>query len=304
MTLQQLRYAVEIARCGSISSTARQLYVSQPSLSAAIKDLESELGICIFERTSRGIRLSPDGTAFIRQASALLEQADDIKASFSGVSADTRTSFCVSAQHYSFVADAFAQIVRRLGEQKYSLTLREGRTLEIIEDVCDRRSEAGILFLSQSNRRPLIKLFASRGLDFVPIRQVLPHVFIRPDHPLASRNTLSPADLRDFPYICYEQGETSSVFFSEELMVEQHSPRIIYVSDRATMENIISETDAYTIGTGYIIPSFTGSGMTSLPLSTSDRMEIGVLSLRENVLSHIAADFVKALTDSMRKWSK
>lgn len=303
MTLQQLRYAVAIAGCGSISRTARQLYVSQPSLSAAIKDLETELGITIFERTSRGIRLSADGAEFIRYAVALLEQADDLKARFCASPA-AGLSFCVSAQHYSFVADAFVETLRRHGGGKYSFTLREGRTLEIIEDVCERKSEAGVLFLSDSNRRPLTKLFASRGLDFAAIRQVEPHVFIRPGHPLSGCLSVSPHDLQDFPYICYEQGETSAVFFSEELMVEQHSPRVISVSDRATMENIIAKTDAYTIGTGYIIPTFTGSGMSSIPLNTDERMEIGVLTLKDTSLSPIAADFVNVLTESMNRWSK
>lgn len=304
MTLQQLRYAVAIARCGSISRTARQLGVSQPSLSAAVKELETELGIGIFERTSRGIRLSGDGADFIRHAVALLEQADDLKTRFSASPADEGLSFCVSAQHYSFVADAFVEVLRRYGDRKYSLTLREGRTTEIIEDVCERKSEVGVLFLSTSNRRPLTKLFASRGLDFAFIRRVEPHAFIRPGHPLSDRKTLSPRDLQDYPYICYEQGETSSVFFSEELMVEQHSSRVIYVSDRATMENVIAETDAYTIGTGYIIPTFTGSGMSSIPLDTGDHMDIGVITLRDSALSAVAADFIQGLTDSMHRWSR
>lgn len=304
MTLQQLRYAVEIAKCGSMSRTARQLYVSQPSLSAAIKELETELGISIFERTSRGIRLSADGADFIRYAVALLEQADDLKMRFSAQPPEAGRCFSISAQHYSFVADAFVEIMRRMQERKYSLTLREGRTLEVIEDVCERRSEAGVLFLSTSNRRPLTKLFASRGLDFSAVKQVRPHVFIRPEHPLSGHTHLSPLDLQDFPYICYEQGEASSVFFSEELMIEQHSPRVIYVSDRATMENVISQTDAYTIGTGYIIPTFTGAGMSSIPLDTDEQMEIGIIALRESQLSSLACEFVQVLTDSLVRWSR
>lgn len=304
MTLQQLRYAVEIAKCGSMSRTARQLYVSQPSLSAAIKELETELGISIFERTSRGIRLSGDGADFIRYAVALLEQADDLKMRFTAQPPDAGQCFCVSAQHYSFVADAFVEIMRRLQDHKYSLTLREGRTLEVIEDVCERKSEVGVLFLSSSNRRPLTKMFASRGLDFSAIKQVKPHVFIRPGHPLSQCKQISPRDLQDFPYICYEQGEASSVFFSEELMIEQHSPRVIYVSDRATMENVIAQTDAYTIGTGYIIPTFTGAGMSSIPLATDEQMEIGVITLRESSLSALVSEFVQVLTDSLIRWGK
>lgn len=304
MTLQQLRYAVAIAKCGSMSRTARQLYVSQPSLSAAIKELETELGITIFERTGRGIRLSSDGADFIRGAVSLLEQADDLKARFGAYSPEAARSFSVSAQHYSFVADAFVEIMRRMPESRYNLTLREGRTLEIIEDVCERKSEIGVLFLSTSNRRPLTRLFASRGLDFSAVKQVEPHVFIRPGHPLSGRDRLSPRDLQDYPYICYEQGEVSPVFFSEELMVEQHSPQVIYVSDRATMENVIAQTDTYTIGTGYIIPTFTGVGMSSIPLDTDEQMEIGIITLREAGLSSLARDFVKVLTDSLYRWSK
>ena len=94
------------------------------------------------------------------------------------------------------------------------------------------------------------------------------------------------------------------MFLSVEVLVEQHSPRVIYVSDRATMENVIAQTDTYTIGTGYIIPTFTGVGMSSIPLDTDEQMEIGIITLREAGLSPLARDFVKVLTDSLYRWSK
>ena len=304
MTLNQMTYFKTLAETGHMGQAAEKLFLSQPSLSAAIKELETELDITIFERTGRGIRLSADGAAFIRGAVALLEQADDLKARFSAQPPEAPRSFSLSAQHYSFVADAFVEIMRGMSENRYSLTLREGRTLEIIDDVCERKSELGVLFLSASNRRPLTRLFASRGLDFRAIKQVEPHVFIRPEHPLSGHQRLSPRHLQDYPYICYEQGEVSPVFFSEELMVERCRPRVVHVSDRATMENVIAQTDAYTIGTGYIIPTFTGVGMSSIPLDTDEQMEIGILTLREAGLSPLASDFVKVLTDSLYRWSK
>lgn len=304
MTLQQLRYIAEIARCGSISRAAASLFVTQPSLSAAVSALENELGFLLFERTSRGIRLSADGADFLPHAIALLDQSDDLLRRFEQGEASRGLSFSVSSQHYSFVAEAFTEVIIRADTRAYRLALREDTTHAILEDVNRRKSELGVLFLSDSTERTLVKLITSRGLEFISIKKIRPHAFVRSGHPLAGRGDVTLNALAPYPFICYEQGETVSTVFSEELLVRNAGNRVISVKDRATMENIITKTDAYNIGTGCIIPSVTGSDLCALPLCTQEEMNIGYIKVSGTPLSPLAVDFVDALSRSVHRWSR
>lgn len=305
MTLQQLRYVAEIARCGSISRAAASLFVTQPSLSAAVSALENELGFFIFERSNRGIRLSPDGADFLPHAIALLDQSHDLLHRFEQGDAARGLSFSVSSQHYSFVADAFLAVMQYAAAAKrYRLSLREDTTHAIIEDVNRRKSELGVLFLSDTTERTLIKLIISHGLEFVSLKKIRPHIFVRFGHPLSGQTDVTLADLAPYPFVCYEQGETVSTAFSEELLVRSAGDRIVSVKDRATMENIITKTDAYNIGTGYIIPSVTGSGLCSIPLCTQEQMNVGYIKVAGTPLSAPAAQFISALSDSVDRWSR
>ncbi len=301
MTLQQLRYVVEIAREGSMSRAARNLLISQPSLSSSVAALEKDLSIDIFERTSRGVKLSPDGEQFIRYAAALLEQADNLVAHFTS-SGQIKTVFSVSSQHYAFVSDAFCELVAENKDPHMSFSLREGQTLGIVEDVYSHRSEIGVLYTTVGTERYMNKLFESRGLEFTHVRDVAPHVFVRPDHPLLSKSSVSVEDLSSYPFVFYEQGE-GSASLAEELWVL--NPKTSYsVQDRATMENLIGKTDAYTIGTGYIIPGITGVTMASLPLRDGETMQIGIVHKKGARLSAYADSFIGKMRASLRKWAK
>jgi len=301
MTLQQLRYVTEIARCGSFSRAADNLLVSQPSLSTAVSSLESELMITLFVRTSRGVKLSPEGQEFTKYAVSLLEQADALKSRFSG-KVHEEVRFSVSSQHYSFVADAFVKVMNGSDCKDTVFSLREGRTTDIIEDVQARRSEIGILYLSDSTRRYLLRLFDSKSCEFVPLKKVTPHVFVRPGHPLLSLSEASGENLEPYPFIYYEQGEVTPLILSEELLVLDAPRRKISVQDRATMENIIGKTDAYTIGTGYIIPGITGVTMASVPLKNGPLMEIGYIKNKNTPLSKEAEQFCELLSQSLDQW--
>lgn len=137
MTLQQLKYIVEIVNRGSMREAASRLYVSQPSLSAAVKELETELGFDIFIRSNKGISLSMQGSEFLGYARQVLEQAELLENRFLGKK-PARRIFSVSAQHYAFAVNAFVSLIREYDATEYEFAIRETKTHEIVEDVKQR----------------------------------------------------------------------------------------------------------------------------------------------------------------------
>lgn len=147
MTLQQLKYVIEVANQGSINEASKKLFISQPSLSNAIRELEEEMQITIFERSNRGISVTKEGAEFLTYARQVIDQADLLESRY----LDAKPSpqhFSVSTQHYAFAVNAFVDMVEEYGQDEYEFMLRETKTYEIIEDVKNLRSEIGILYLT------------------------------------------------------------------------------------------------------------------------------------------------------------
>ena len=157
MTLQQLKYVITVAETGTITEAANRLYVSQPSLTNAIHELEKEMNIVIFNRTNKGVTLSKEGDDFLGYARQVLEQAAILEDKYKG-NPGGKKQFCVSTQHYSFAVNAFVDLIKQYGQEEYDFSLRETQTYEIIEDVARLRSEIGILFLNDFNEAVLSKL--------------------------------------------------------------------------------------------------------------------------------------------------
>lgn len=217
MTLQQLRYVIKIVEYGSITEAAKQLYITQPSLSAAIKDLENELGIEIFHRTSKGISLTVDGREFLSYARQVIEQTELLERRY--MDKKPSKQLCtISTQHYAFAVNAFVELLLGLDVDEYEFTLRETRTYEIIEDVRDYRSEIGIIYLSDFNEKVINKLLVENHLTFNLLFEADPHVFISSRHPLAGREAITLDDLEDYPFLAFEQGINNSFYFSEEIL--------------------------------------------------------------------------------------
>ena len=146
MTLQQLRYAIGIAETGSFNKAAEKLYISQPSLTAAIKDLEDELNILIFNRTSRGVKLTSEGEEFVAYARELYHHYESVLDKY-GKIGKRKKKFGVSTQHYSFAVKSFVETVKLFDTDKYEFAIRETRTKEVIEDVASFKSDIGILYI-------------------------------------------------------------------------------------------------------------------------------------------------------------
>lgn len=216
MTLQQLKYVITVAETGTITEAANKLYISQPSLTNAIHELEKEMNITIFNRTNKGITLSRDGDDFLGYARQVLEQAAILEDKYKG-SNGGKKQFCVSTQHYSFAVNAFVDLIKEYGQDEYDFSLRETQTYEIIEDVTRMKSEIGILFLNDFNEAVISKILKSHELKFHQLFVAKPHVFISRRHPLAEKSVITNEELEQYPYLSFEQGEHNSFYFSEEI---------------------------------------------------------------------------------------
>lgn len=299
MTIQQLKYVIKVAECGSITEAAKQLFISQPSLSSAIKELENEYGIEIFNRTTRGISLSSDGTEFLSYARQIIEQTQLMERRY--VSSKPHKQLCsVSTQHYAFAVNAFVELISDLNTEEYEFTLRETRTYEIIEDVTNFRSELGIIYMSDFNRKVIQKLLDDNNLLFKPLFVAEPHVFLSTSHPLADKEIINPQDLDDYPFLTFEQGTYNSFYFSEEMFIKESHKKIINVSDRATLFNLLIGLNGYTICSGVLNSNLNGNNISAVRLNTNERMTVGFIQSKKINLSNIALEYMNKLKQLIR----
>ena len=273
ITLQQLQYFIEVAAEGSITAAADLLYIAQPTMSAAMKDLESRVGRALLVRSARGVTLTTEGAEFLGYARQVVEQVALLEQRYLG-RPPSRRLLGVSAQHYSFAVDAFVRMVKSSDAAEYEFSLRETRTWDIIEDVRTLRSELGILYRNDFNRNVIDKLLRDSGLAFHPLFLASPHIFVSRTNPLASRDRATLADLADLPRLTFDQGANNSFYFAEEILSTLSSAREIRVSDRATIFNLMIGLDGYTISTG-IISDDLDPQIVAVPLDVDERIEIG-----------------------------
>ena len=273
LTLQQLRYFIEVAAEGSISAAADVLYVAQPTMSAAMKDLEARVGRALLVRSTRGVRLTDEGAEFLGYARQVVEQVELLEQRYLG-RPPSRRLLGVSAQHYSFAVDAFVRMVRASGAAEYEFSLRETRTWDIIEDVRTLRSELGILYRNDFNRAVMERLLRDSGLAFHPLFIAEPHIFVSRRNPLATKARATLADLAGLPRLTFDQGANNSFYFAEEILSTRSSAQEIRVSDRATIFNLMIGLDGYTLSTG-IISDQLDPEIVAVPLDVDERIEIG-----------------------------
>ncbi len=287
MTLQQMRYIATIADTGSINKASELLYVSQPSLTAAIQEVEREVGFAVFHRGGRGVTPTADGQELIVYARQVLIQYETLSERFLRPGG-RKKRFGVSTQHYSFAVKAFVNMVRAYDTATYDFAIRETRTQDVIRDVAGLVSEVGILYLSDFNRPVLSKLFSSNGLTFHPLARCRAYVYISRSHPLAGESAISMAQLADYPCLSFEQGAGASFYFAEEILTTREYPRTIHTTDRATNLNLMIALNAYTLCSGVISEELNGPEYVAVPFLSDDEnqnsvMEIGYIT-RKNVL--------------------
>jgi len=294
MTLQQLKYVVTVADKGTISDAAKELFISQPTITNAIKDLEKEMQINIFNRTNKGIVVSNRGNEFLAYARQVLEQANLLEEKFLNVKKQS-PRFSVSTQHYSFAVNAFVDVIREFGGNQYDFTLRETQTYEIIEDVSRLKSEIGILYTSSKNEEVIRKFIKQNNLEFEELFVAKPHVFISSKHPLAKKEQIALEELNEYPYLSFEQGDYNSFYFSEEILSTLDRNKNIKVRDRATLFNLAVGLNGYTVSTGVISKELNGENIIAKPLMVKEYMRVGTIIQKDMPLSRYGNAYMNAL---------
>ena len=302
MTLQQIKYALTIADAGSMNRAAELLYISQPTLSGAVKELEREIGIAIFLRTSKGVTATAEGAEFLSYARQVYQQYDLLSQKYSAHGSFKR-KFGVSSQHYSFAVKAFVETVKKYGTLNFDFAMRETRTMDVITDVGSLKSEVGILYLDSFNRKVIEKLLADNELTFTPLINCRAYVYMWKGHPLAGESSVSLEQLRDYPCMSFEQGEQGSGFMAEEILSDRDYPRVIRSTDRATQLNLMVGLNGYTLCSGIICEELNGSEFAAVPFrededNRNSDMEIGYIVKSRSMLSDIAETYI----DEVKKY--
>jgi len=297
MTLQQIKYVIGIADAGSLNKASEKLYVSQPSLTSTIHDLEDELGITIFNRTGRGVTLTNDGTEFLASARQLYLNYQNLIEKY-GENGSIKKKFGVSTQHYSFAVKSFVEMVKDFNTNEYEFAIRETKTREVIEDVASLKSEIGILYLSDFNRKAITSILKSKDLEFHPLIDCKAYVYIWKGHPLANKKYITLPQLKDYPCLSFEQGDDSSFYFAEEILSTEEYHRTIKANDRATMLNLMIGLNGYTLCSGIICEELNGSDYIAVPFRDEDEsinrvMEIGWIIRKGFTLSSIGNKYIE-----------
>lgn len=296
MTLQQLKYAVTVAECGTISAAAEKLFISQPSLTTAIRELESEMGVTIFSRTNRGVIVSREGEEFLGYARQILSQTQLLQERFSGREQGEKR-FAVSSQHFNFTVLAFSRLVQNFRGPRYSFHFRETTTYEVLEDVSQLRSEVGILALNEDNERFLRRMFGKLGLEFTELKRVQAELFVSAEHPLAGRRFVTVEDVSPYPCITFEQGEHNGQFFFEGLSaVAAQSHKTICVRERATEYQLLRALNGFSPDVG--VSAMYREEFVSLPLEPKQFHTIGYILRRDVTPSPMTLEYIQAMREA------
>lgn len=294
MTLAQLRYAIMVAEANSMNEAARKLFISQPSLSSAIRELELEIGIELFHRTNRGVSMTPEGEEFIGYARQVVEQYELLDAKYVGKE-NTKKKFSVSVQHYTFAVSAFVEMVKQFGMDEYEFAIHETKTYQVIEDVKNFKSEIGILYVNDFNRKVLEKLFHEFGLEFHELMNCHIYVYMWKGHPLAERQKVTLEELAEYPCLSFEQGSNNSFYFAEEVLSTYNYKRLIKADDRATILNLMRGLNGYTLCSGIICEELNGTDYCAVKLESEEIMTIGYLCRKRTAISPLGKKYLEEI---------
>ena len=302
MTIQQCRYIVEIVDKGSFNEAAKSLFVAQTSISTAVKSIENELNIKIFERSNKGVYLTNDGAEFVRYARQLVEQSDFIIDRYSKPAEIKRLS--VSTQHYDFAAEGFGYFLNDCKADDFDFSLREVETSTVISDVEMSFSDVGVIAIKDSDMDLMERFLVKKQISFKPLFRAPFHVYLRKNHPLSDRGKLNFSDLAHYPYITYEQGEHGTSMFTEEFSAKISCDKNVRITDRATLLNLLLITDCYTIGTGTMNHSkLAGGNILSIPLQTSGEYVIGYIVRNDKKETEHTRKFIDVISSYTKKYN-
>ena len=280
MNITQLKYVLEVAASSSMREASTKLYVTQPALSASIRDLEDELGILIFERTNKGISPTEAGREFIGYAKRAVGQYEILEDRYLSKDSD-RERFSVSTQHYNFAMKAFTDVIKKMEPDKYVFSIHETKTKEVLDDVRNLKSEIGIISFSGSNEAVIKKLFRDYQLEFTPLMRRDTYIYVWKNHELADRTEISIEEMQEYPCVSFDQTSDSNYYLTEEAMADYAFDKMIKSDDRATSMEIIAELGGYSIGSGMLSEdNAILQGLVAIKLKEEDPLTIGYITRR------------------------
>ena len=300
MTLNQMIYILEIDRCGSMNKAARSLFISQTGISSAVSEVESGLGIIIFTRTNRGIKLTDDGRQLVNQIAPIVEKSRAIERFYAERDSSKRVQLSIASQRYPFCAKAFVEFLQELDEPQLKLSFKEMEMASVIDEVASCQSELGILFVSEMTEAFIDRILDGKNLEFRMLAEIQPHVFLRREHPLADRKILTADELQPYPYVAFFQTDNNLNFAEEAVPASAFScNKMIWVTDRATFYNITAHTDAFSVGSGVLPEGYSDERLLSIPLESQYAMQLGFIKIKDAKLSGAAESFIGILTGVM-----
>ena len=296
MTLLQMTYILEINRCGSMNKAAQRLFVTQSAISGAIADVEKELGITVFVRTNRGIVLTEEGSELLIQIAPIVERSKAIEHFYAERNPERRLKFSIASQRYPFCAKAFVEFLGSIDARKMQLSFKEMEMADVIADVAERKSDLGVLFVSDITEHFITRILQTKGLVFEGLVSIQPHVFLRKEHPLARCEVLTTEQLRPYPYVMFSQTDNNLNFAEEAVpLSDLDYDRLIFVTDRATFYNITAHTDAFSIGSGILPEGYSDERLLSVPLEGPYRMKLGYIHPSGSVQDETTEAFLEIL---------
>lgn len=308
MNLLHMKYAVEIAETKSINKAAERLYVGQPTLSRAVKELETNLGVTIFERSAKGMFLTPDGEVFIRYAKTVLKQVDEIEEMFKN-SRVSRERFSVSVPRASYITEAFAAFSKLLEKDTpVEVFYKETNSMRTLRNVLQENYKLGIVRYAESYDKYYKTMMEEKGLSHELVTKFRYVLLMSKDSELAEKETITYDDLKDKIEIAHADPYVPSLPFAQIKKEElpDNSSRRIFVFERASQFELLSQNPETFMWVSSIPQSLLDRyGLVERKSSENERVYKDVLIYRkEYTLSRLDGLFIEQLVQAKRRVMK
>ena len=303
MTLQQINYIITIAESHSMNKAAEKLFIAQPTLTGAVRDVENELGIQIFHRTHKGVTATVEGEAFLAKIKRVYQQYEEVMEEY-GEEMKFRRRFAVSMQHYSFAVKAFIEMAKHYDSNQFDLALRETATANVIKDVSSLKSEISIIYTCETNQRVINRLLRENELEFHSLIVCPASVYLARSHPLAGEKELTFEQLAPYPCLSFDQENDTEIYFAEEILVEHAYQKTVKATDRATMMNLMAGLNGYTLCSSIYSEKLSGDQFLVIPFKNEDSvqstMNIGYITKKNNALSSMGKQFIDEVKHELK----
>jgi len=303
MTFQQIKYVMKIAECGSINKATQKLFVAQPYLSSKLKELEKEIGITLFIRSNKGVVITKEGKEFLSYVSPLFEQREKILEMYSEQNREFPVRFSISSQRYPFIVQAFLKYYHSKNFDKYEFHMKETGMYEVIEDVFERRSEMGIIFISEVSKKLIGRVLEWKGIVFEELKCITPCVFMNKNHVMANKKEIIIQEMQSYPYVLFEREKSATIDYSEEIALYDFRPssRRIFVADRATMYNVLAHSDGFSIGSGILPDGYADENLCAVPIANHEEgMKLGWIKLKNSPMTAEMSEFLEHIRELLR----